>query len=84
MATTVRPNTIDRTLTKAVVGAHNAVDKAASAAAPAANWLSEQGESLNATGEKYVADVRSYVSTNPLKSVAIVLAAGLVLGRLLR
>lgn len=64
--------------------AHQAVDKAKDAAAPAADWLAEQGESLSATQKKLLADTAGYVSTNPLKAVAIALAAGFVISRLVR
>jgi ElaB/YqjD/DUF883 family membrane-anchored ribosome-binding protein len=64
--------------------AHQAVDKAAVAAAPKADWLIERGESLKATQEKLVADASSYVSANPLKAVAIALAAGFLLSRIIR
>jgi ElaB/YqjD/DUF883 family membrane-anchored ribosome-binding protein len=64
--------------------AHQAVDKAAGAAAPAADWLTDQGESLNATQKKLVADTCSYVSANPLKSVGIAVAAGFLLSRFIR
>lgn len=63
--------------------AHRAVDKAASAAAPTADWLAEQTDNLNATQKKLVSDTCNYVSANPLKSVAIALAAGFLLSRLM-
>jgi ElaB/YqjD/DUF883 family membrane-anchored ribosome-binding protein len=63
--------------------AHQAVDTAAHAAAPTADWLAEQGESLNATQKKLVADTCSYVSANPLKSVGIALVAGFLLSRII-
>lgn len=63
--------------------AHQAVDSAAGAAAPTADWLVEKGENLNATQKMLVADARSYVSANPLKSVGIALAAGFVLSRII-
>src|SRR5471030_3448848 len=44
--------------------AHQAVDKAAGAAAPTVDWLTEQGESINASQKQLVADTRSYVSAN--------------------
>jgi len=64
--------------------AHHAVDKAADAAAPTAEWLGEQGESLMATRKKLVDGTSQYVAENPLKSVAIALAAGLLIGRIVR
>jgi hypothetical protein len=47
--------------------AHQAVDKAAGAAVPAADWLAEKSESLDATQKKLIADTCAYVSVNPLK-----------------
>ena len=64
--------------------AHQAVDRAAGAAAPTADWLTEQGESINASQKQLVADTRSYVSANPLKAVGMAVVAGVVLGRLIR
>ncbi len=64
--------------------AHQAVDKAAGAAGPAAGWLSEQGESLNTTQKKLVADTCSYVSANPLKALGIAVVAGFLLSRIIR
>lgn len=64
--------------------AHQAVDKVAGAAAPTAEWLAAQGESLNATQKKLMADTCSYVSAHPLKSVGIALLAGFVLSRIIR
>lgn len=63
--------------------AHQAVDKAAGAAAPTADWLAEQGESLNATQKKLVTDTCSYISAHPLKSVGIAVVAGFVLSRII-
>jgi ElaB/YqjD/DUF883 family membrane-anchored ribosome-binding protein len=63
--------------------AHQAVDKAAGAAAPTADWLTEQGESLNATQKKLVADTCNYVSANPLKAIGIAVVAGFLLGRII-
>jgi ElaB/YqjD/DUF883 family membrane-anchored ribosome-binding protein len=78
-ARTVKP-AIDRVAAMA----HQVVDKAAGAAAPTADWLAEQGESLNATQKKLVEDSCSYVSANPLKSIGVALAAGFLLSRILR
>jgi ElaB/YqjD/DUF883 family membrane-anchored ribosome-binding protein len=64
--------------------AHQAVDKAASAAAPTADWLAQQGESLNATQKKMVEDACSYVSANPLKAIGAALAAGFLISRMIR
>ena len=64
--------------------AHQAVDKAVGAAAPTADWLAEQGESVNASQKQLVADTCSYVSANPLKAVGIAVVAGFLLSRLIR
>ena len=63
--------------------AHRAVDKAADAAEPTRDWLSEQGESLNATQKKLVANTCGYVSANPLKAVGIAVLAGFLLSRVI-
>lgn len=64
--------------------AHEVVDSAAGAAAPAAEWLAQQGESLNAAQKKLVSDTCSYVSANPLKSVGIAAVVGFLVSRMLR
>lgn len=64
--------------------AHQAVDKVAGAAAPTADWISEQGETLNAAQKKLVEDTCSYVSAHPLKSIGVALAAGFLLSRIIR
>src|SRR6185295_9159495 len=48
--------------------AHYAVDKAADVAAPTAEWLGEQGESLMASPKKLVDGTCQYIVANPLKS----------------
>jgi len=62
--------------------AHQAVDKAAGAAAPAADWLSQQGENLSATQKKLLEDTCKYVSANPLKALGIAVVAGFLLSRI--
>ena len=64
--------------------AHHAVDNAAGAAAPTADWLAEQGENVSAKQKKLVADTCSYVSANPLKAVGIAEVAGFLLSRIIR
>jgi ElaB/YqjD/DUF883 family membrane-anchored ribosome-binding protein len=63
--------------------AHQAVDKAAGAAAPTADWLTAQGESLNATQKKLVTNTSKYVSANPLKTLGIAVVAGFLLSRII-
>jgi ElaB/YqjD/DUF883 family membrane-anchored ribosome-binding protein len=67
---------------KRVAGmAHEAVDKAAGAAAPTADWLAERGDTLNAKKNKLAADACNYVTAHPLKAVGIAVVAGALLGR---
>lgn len=64
--------------------AHQAVDKAVGVAAPTADWLAEQGDSLKATQKKLVSDTCTYVSAHPLKSLGFAIVAGFLIGRVLR
>ncbi len=78
-ASAARP-VIDRVASSA----HQALDKAVSVAGPTAEWLNERKETLKQTQDRLVTDTRDYVTTNPLKAVGIALAAGLIIGRLMR
>jgi ElaB/YqjD/DUF883 family membrane-anchored ribosome-binding protein len=71
-------------LNKATARAHGAVDQVADAAAPAAQWLEEQGESLTSGGEKLVDSTCKYVAAHPLQSLGMALAAGYLISRLTR
>ena len=78
-------------LNKATARAHGAVDQVADAAAPAAQWLEEQSETLTASGEKLVASgeklldsTSKYVAAHPLQSLGLALAAGYLISRLTR
>jgi ElaB/YqjD/DUF883 family membrane-anchored ribosome-binding protein len=64
--------------------AHETVDKVAGAAAPTAAWLSEQGSSLKASQRTMSADAAEYVSAHPWKSLGFALAAGFLIGRMVR
>ena len=64
--------------------AHQVVDKAAASAAPVADWLGEQGGSLNATQRKVVTDTSAYIAANPLMSVGVAVLAGFVISRMIR
>lgn len=75
-AAAVQPG-IDR----ATVLAHQTVDKVADAAAPTATWLAAQRSTLARTQHDVVADARVYVAANPWQSLALALAAGILLGR---
>ena len=74
----------DRTIAEAAATAHRAVDGAASATAPLADWLAAHGGELEAMQKKLLADTCTYVSANPLKAVGIAAAAGFVLCRVIR
>lgn len=64
--------------------AHQVVEKAAASAAPAADWLGEQGESLNATQKKLVTNTSAYIAANPLMSVGVAVLAGFLISRMVR
>ncbi len=70
------------TLDKASDYVHDTADKVAGATHYAAEALSEKGEQLLDAEQKLLKDCRAYVRDNPITSIAIVLAAGFVLGRL--
>ena len=69
---------------KVAAMAHQAVDTAAARAAPAADWIGEQGEKLDATQKKLVNDSCAYISANPLTSIGLAVLAGVLLGRMTR
>ena len=71
-------------LNKATARMHGAVDQVADAAAPAAQWLEDQGETLNDTGEKLLDSTSKYVAAHPLQSLGLAVAAGYLLSRLTR
>lgn len=63
--------------------AHEAVDKAASAAAPAAGWISEKSRGARVAKTRLVGEARGYVSAHPMTGTGIALAVGLVIGLIL-
>ena len=69
---------------KVAAMAHQAVDKAAASAVPAADWVEEKSEKLDATQKKLVNDTCAYISANPLKAIALAVLAGVVLSRITR
>jgi ElaB/YqjD/DUF883 family membrane-anchored ribosome-binding protein len=77
---TATPQVVER----AAAMAHEAVDKAAEAAAPATDWLTSRCDALVAREKKLVVDSRDYVATHPLKAVGFAVLAGFVLSRLFR
>jgi ElaB/YqjD/DUF883 family membrane-anchored ribosome-binding protein len=78
----------DETVRKAIPAAqqlaHKAVDKVEANVAPAAAWLEEHADDLNVAQEKILADTRNYIRENPLKSIGIAVAVGLLIGRIVR
>jgi ElaB/YqjD/DUF883 family membrane-anchored ribosome-binding protein len=64
--------------------AHRAVDKAVASAAPAADWIDEKTDRLDATQRKLVNDTSAYISANPLTAIGIALLAGVLLSRMTR
>lgn len=64
--------------------AHQVVDRAAASAAPAVDWIGEQGESLNAAKKKLVTDTSAYIAANPLMSVGVAVLAGFLISRMTR
>jgi len=71
-------------LNKATARAHGAVDQVADAAAPAAQWLEEQSETLTTSGEKLLDSTCKYVAAHPLQSLGLALAAGYLISRITR
>jgi ElaB/YqjD/DUF883 family membrane-anchored ribosome-binding protein len=69
-------------LDRATDMAHSAVETAADAAATPAKWLARKGEDLQVAQQKLVGTTGNYIVANPVKSLAIALAAGIVLARL--
>jgi ElaB/YqjD/DUF883 family membrane-anchored ribosome-binding protein len=62
--------------------AHDAADKVGTAGTQTADWVSAQSEQLSAAQKKLVEDTCNYVSANPLKSIAMAVAAGYLLSRI--
>jgi ElaB/YqjD/DUF883 family membrane-anchored ribosome-binding protein len=71
-------------LNKATARVHGAVDQVADAAAPAAQWLEEHGETLTTSGEKLIDNTYKYIAAHPLQSLGLAVAAGYLISRLTR
>jgi len=71
------------TVDKAASSAHEAVDKIAGATNQAAEMLGEKGEQLRNAEQQLIEDCRMYINDNPITSMAIAVAAGFMLSRLL-
>ena len=72
------------TIDKASEYAHKAADKITDATAQAAEALGEKGEQLKNAEQKMMKHCCSYARDYPVTSLAIAVAAGFVLSRLLR
>jgi ElaB/YqjD/DUF883 family membrane-anchored ribosome-binding protein len=69
---------------KVAAMAHRAVDKAAESAMPAAGWIGDKTDQLDATQKKFVNDTCAYISANPLTSLGLAVLAGVLLARMTR
>ena len=67
----------------AVELAHDALDNASDAAASASRWAQKKSKGVRAAGAKLVEDTAGYLGSQPVKSVAIAVVAGILIGRLL-
>jgi ElaB/YqjD/DUF883 family membrane-anchored ribosome-binding protein len=68
---------------RVAAGAHEAVDKAATAANSAAKTLSQKGDEFSALQARYLDGCRDQVKANPLVAVGAALAAGFLISLLL-
>ena len=69
---------------KVATMAHRAVDKAAASAMPAAGWIGDKTDKLDATQKQFRNDACAYISANPLTSIGLAVLAGMLLARLTR
>jgi len=72
------------TVDKIATGAHQAVDRIASAAASAASQFGVKGDEMLEAKERLLDSTREYVRTNPMAALGIALAAGFVISRIMR
>lgn len=59
--------------------AHDIVDKAIDATGPTAQWIDRKRNLVDDERERMV----GYVSSNPVKALALVLVAGIIIGKIL-
>ena len=76
--------TVQPAIDRAAQIAHSAVNKAAEVAAPTADWVRQQGDSLLATQKKIAADAAQYVGAHPWRSLGFAITAGVVISRVMR
>jgi len=88
------PTSADKSIERVAQGAHDTVDRVASSAAPAveklrtganqaAEMLRSQADTLNQMQKEWVDDARTCVRDHPLASVAVAVAAGMLLAKLM-
>ncbi|MBK8817276.1 MAG: DUF883 family protein [Methylococcaceae bacterium] len=83
METESNTNRVDETIDRVKTGAHEAVDKAASATSQAADAVAKKGEQLRNAEQQFVENCRGYIHDNPVASLGIAVGAGFLLSRLL-
>jgi ElaB/YqjD/DUF883 family membrane-anchored ribosome-binding protein len=71
-------------LSKAAATAHEALEQAVDAAAPAMQRLQQERDALSATGARLADSTCKYVAAHPLQSLGLALLAGYLIGRLNR
>lgn len=76
-------NRVDETIDRVKTGAHEAVDRAASATSHAAEAVAKKGEQLKNAEQQFVEDCRGYIHDNPVASLGIAVGVGFLLSRLL-
>jgi hypothetical protein len=74
----------DTVVNTLAAGAHRGVDKVAVAAAPAAGWLGEAAGRLESKRRELMNEGSEQVRAKPLTYVAIALALGFLVGRVMR
>jgi ElaB/YqjD/DUF883 family membrane-anchored ribosome-binding protein len=72
------------TVDKIASGAHQAVDRIASAATSAASQFGVKGDEMLEAKDRLLDSTREYVRTNPMAALGIALAAGFVISRIMR
>ena len=75
-ATQTAHSTIDR--------AHETVERATQSAHRAVDLASERARQLTVYGQQLTDELSGYISGHPLQTLAIALATGFILGRLMR
>lgn len=76
-------NAADSVVDRMASGVHEAIDRAAGAAAQAAETVDEKGEELKALQAEWLEKSRVYIRHNPVKALGIAVVGGFLLSRLL-